>query len=44
MHFTVLVVGAQFGWEEVDELLFPYWFYPGMISETPTITSEGDLS
>jgi hypothetical protein len=33
MHFTVLVVGTQFAWEEVDELLFSYWFYPGMISE-----------
>lgn len=33
MHFTVLVLGTQFGWEEVDDLLFPYWLYPGMISE-----------
>jgi hypothetical protein len=27
MHFKVLVVGTQFGWEEVGELLFPYWSY-----------------
>jgi hypothetical protein len=33
MHFTVLMVGTQFGWEEVDELLFPYWFYLQMISD-----------
>ena len=33
MHFTVLVVGTHCGWEEVDELLFPYWFYPAVISE-----------
>ena len=32
-HFTVLVVGSQFGWEEVDELLFPYWLYPNVLSQ-----------
>ena len=30
MHYKVMVVGTQFGREEVDELLFPYWFYPGL--------------
>jgi hypothetical protein len=32
MHFSVLVVGTRFGGDEVDELLFPYWFYPNLYS------------
>jgi hypothetical protein len=33
MHFTVLVVGTQLGWEEIDELLFPYFKYYEVLSQ-----------